>query len=75
MNGATLFPMRTRHRNRSQEITFNLKVQTDIQLAAGGTGAAAVRNGRQATAAFSCMTSQSPLFARFLELPQPVGGS
>lgn len=65
--------MRTRHRNRSQEITFDFRVKRDIQLSTGGTGAAAVRNARQAMAASMCQTSQAPLFARFLELPQPPG--
>lgn len=63
--------MRTRHRHRSQEIVFRAKVNDAIQKSYGGTGSTAVNNGAPITAAFTCLTSQCPLAARFLEKPQP----
>lgn len=64
--------MRTRHRHRSQEIVFRANVNEAIQRYSGGnTGETAVDNGVAITAAFTCLTSQSPIAARFLANPQP----
>jgi hypothetical protein len=66
--------MRTRHRHRSQEIAFNAKVSESIQKNYGGTGTPAVLLGRSITAAFTCLGSQAPLHARFLDKIATGGG-
>ena len=56
--------MRTRHRHRSHEITFDLLVKNDIQAYSGSD---VVGANRPLIAAFTCLTSQYPIAARFLE--------
>jgi hypothetical protein len=57
--------MRTRHRHRSHEITFDLRLKGDIQNYYGSPDVSATR---VITAAFTCLTSQAPVAARFLDL-------
>jgi hypothetical protein len=56
--------MRTRHRHPSHEKTFDLLVKNDIQVYYGNPDVSATR---PLTAAHTCLTSQYPIAARFLD--------
>lgn len=56
--------MRVRHRHRSEEITFSVKVAGAIQ---GSYGVPMISETRVFSLGFQCLTSQVPLHARFLE--------
>ncbi len=55
-------------RKTSREITFDLVVKDAIQVTYGRIATAQANYTRPVTAAFSCLTSQYPVPARFLEL-------
>jgi hypothetical protein len=63
--------MRVRHRLRSEEITFSVKVEKSIQGSYGQFGALGIKNTRVFSTAFQCLTSEVPLHARFLDPPAP----
>jgi hypothetical protein len=66
--------MRTRHRHRSEEITFSAKVAGVLQRSYGIPLAPGIDSTRVFETAFQSLTSQYPLHARFLETVAFVPG-
>jgi hypothetical protein len=64
--------MRTRHRHRSEEITFDLKVKGVIQQSYGHPATGSFEYTRPNVMGSVAQTSQCPLHARFLDPVFPL---